>query len=90
MRKRGKYGLNNVIDSCKTGSFLPYFVGNLEWGILKLPSSRDAAAAGEGPGSCCTGRSRQLSGFFKYLSTRKRKIGLRWITFDDIMIALAR
>jgi hypothetical protein len=40
MRKRGKYGLNNVIDSCKTGSFLPYFVGNLEWGILKLPSSQ--------------------------------------------------
>ena len=45
MRKRGKYGLTNVIDTCKIGSFLSYFVGNLEWGFLKLPSSRDAAAA---------------------------------------------
>jgi len=45
MRKRGKYGLNNTIYTCKIGSILPDFVGNLEWGFLKLPSSRDAAAA---------------------------------------------
>ncbi len=45
MRKRGKYGLTNVIDTCKIGSFPTDFVGNLEWGFLKLPSSRDAAAA---------------------------------------------
>ena len=26
-RKRRYYGLNNVIDTCKIGSYLPYFVG---------------------------------------------------------------
>ena len=45
MRKRGKYGLTNTINTCKIGSFPTDFVGNLEWGFLKLPSSRDAAAA---------------------------------------------
>jgi len=53
MRKRGKYGLNNITHTCKIGSFPTDFVGDLEWGFLKLPSSRDAAVAGESPGSCC-------------------------------------
>jgi hypothetical protein len=26
-RKRRVYGLNNVIDTCKIGGYLPYFVG---------------------------------------------------------------
>jgi len=28
-RKRRYYGLNNVIDTCKIGGYLPYFVGIL-------------------------------------------------------------
>ena len=28
-RKRRCYGLNNVIDTCKIGGYLPYFVGIL-------------------------------------------------------------
>ena len=39
MRKRGKHGLNNVIYPCKIGGFMPYFVGDLEWGNLKTPST---------------------------------------------------
>ncbi len=47
MRKRGTYGLTRFINTCKIGSFPIDFVGNLEWGFLKLPSSREAAVAGE-------------------------------------------
>ena len=66
MRKRGKYGLNNFIDTCKIGSFPTDFVGNLEWGFLKLPSSRDAAAAGEWPGVGCWSRCARWESEWKY------------------------
>ena len=39
MRKRGKHGLNNVIYPCKIGGFMPYFVGDLEWGNLRTPTT---------------------------------------------------
>ena len=80
MRKRGKYGLNNVIDTCKTGSFLPYFVGNLEWGFLKLPSSRDAAAGVEVQAAAALGRSRHL-GLRKLVINKKNeeRIGMDYI-----------
>ena len=80
MRKRGKYGLNNVIDTCKTGSFLPYFVGNLEWGFLKLQSSRDAAAGLEVQAAAALGRSRQL-GLRKLVIHKKNeeRIGMDYI-----------
>ena len=80
MRKRGKYGLNNTINTCKIGSILPDFVGNLEWGFLKLPSSRDAAAGLEVQAAAALGRSRQL-GLRKLVIHKKNeeRIGMDYI-----------
>ena len=106
MRKRGKYGLNNVIYTSKIGSFLPFTILGSE--VLLLSCSFQVAA------SAAAG-SRQTPKLLKFrwrrslglggwvapgapgmkvvacqilgkLSTRKRKKGLEWITFDDIMI----
>ena len=65
-------------------------MGDVEWGILKLPSSRDAAAAWMQVQQLQrTGRAGLLQSggeTWSKLSTRNVKEGLRWITLDDIII----
>ena len=55
-------------------------MGNLEWGSLKLPSSRDAAAGLEVQAAAALGRSRQL-GLRKLVIHKKNeeRIGMDYI-----------